>query len=140
MLHLIKLCVGCESVEQLEDWRAERRRFVTGLDGSFNVHRTRMYPRRAAEIVDAGSLYWVIKGQIQARQLIVGLVAGKDDEGRGFCDIVMDPNVVRTVSQPKRAFQGWRYLRPEDAPPDLPGDAEGADTALLAELSHLGLL
>lgn len=140
MIHLIKLCVGCKSVDQLEQWRAERRRFVTGLEGEFNVHRTRMMPKRAKEIEGQGSLYWVIGGQIRARQEVVGLVAGKDEDGRGYCDIVMRPEVVRTVMQPKRPFQGWRYLRSQDAPADLPEGVGADDAALVAELSQLGLI
>lgn len=140
MIHLIKLCVGCGSVSQLEQWRAERRRFDTGLEGAFNVHRTRMMPKRAKEIEGQGSLYWVIGGQIQARQQIVALVGGTDEEGRGYCDIVMRPEVVRTVLQPKRPFQGWRYLRAADAPADLPEGVDAKDEALVAELSHLGLI
>lgn len=140
MLNLIKLCVGCGSVEELVSWRAERRHFVSGLEGEFNVHRTRMMPKRAAEIAGKGSLYWVIAGKIQARQVIKALVPATDAEGKSCCDIVMDPGVVRTVPQPKRPFQGWRYLRPADVPLDLPGNGEGDEGPLLAELSHLGLL
>lgn len=106
-------------------------------------HTTRMMPTRAAEILDGGSLYWVVKGSVQCRQAITAIRPYTDAEGIGRCRLVLDPQVVRTEWQPRRAFQGWRYLKPEDAPADL-----GADRAALAEmppklrreLAELGLL
>lgn len=143
-LNLIKLCVGCESVEDLEAWIAERladsRRL--GLPEE-QYHTTRMVPTRGAEIVEGGSLYWVIKGSVQCRQLITEIRPFTDDDGIGRCHLVLDPTVVRTEWQPRRAFQGWRYLKTEDAPADLgKGKASLAELPpnLRRELAELGLL
>jgi hypothetical protein len=119
-LNLIKLCVGCDSVEDLEEWIAfrldERRRAGEPVE---QYHTTRMVPTRATEITDGGSLYWVVKGNVQCRQLITDIRPFTDDEGIGRCHLILDPQVVRTDWQPRRAFQGWRYLKPSDAPLDL---------------------
>ena len=119
MLHLIKLCVGVDSVEELEAWRAERRARGLGRPDGLNYHRTRMTPKRAAEIAGQGSLYWVIGGEIRGRQKIAGFEAAVREDGAPCCLILMEPGVIRTLPQPRQPFQGWRYLKPEDAPADL---------------------
>jgi hypothetical protein len=126
-LHLIKLCVGAKSVEDLEDWQAARmaERRAAGLDPR-PVHVTRMWPKRADEIVGKGSLFWVFRGQVLARQRIVAFQPVDEGDGVRRCGIVRDPAIIRTVPQPRRAFQGWRYLSAEDAPIDLPKGAEAA--------------
>jgi hypothetical protein len=144
-LHLIKLCVGVDSLEELTGWVADdlARQRGLGLEPQ-DTHVTRMMPKRIPEILDGGSLYWVIKGQIQARQRILDLqaVTGADNIQR--CRIVFEPEVVPTEWQPKRPFQGWRYLLEKDAPRDLSaiGGSGGDDLpdALKAELAELGLL
>ena len=101
-----------------------------------------MVPRRAAEIIGKGSLYWVTRGRIQSRQRIIDIRPFTDAQGIGRCDLVLDPELILTVPQPKRPFQGWRYFKPEDAPADL-GAADGSDAmpeAMRAELAELGLL
>ncbi|MCW5723884.1 MAG: DUF1489 domain-containing protein [Maricaulaceae bacterium] len=119
-LHLIKLCVGVDSIEELESWRdrrmAERR--ARG-EPELSRHVTRMTPKRAAEVLDGGSLYWVIRRVIQCRQRIVALEDVTGEDGVMRCAIVMEPEIIRTAPAPRRPFQGWRYLRAEDAPPDL---------------------
>jgi hypothetical protein len=140
-IHLIKLCVGCDSVDDLTEWIAEalarRRRAGKAAEHS---HVTRMVPRRAAELLDGGSLYWVIKGMVRVRQRLVGVRPFVDDDGVGRCRLVLDPAVVPTEWQPRRPFQGWRYLRPEDAPRDLrSGRRSDLPPALSAELAELGL-
>lgn len=119
-LHLIKLCVGVESVEDLEASR-DRRVAARAARGEPAVsrHVTRMTPKRQDEVLDGGSLYWVIKGAIQCRQRIVSLDEVFDADGTRRCAIVMDPEIVRTAPSPKRPFQGWRYLKASDAPMDL---------------------
>lgn len=141
MLHIVKLCVGVSSVEELEEWR-EIHAAQGGPYAPNHYHRTRMMPRRADQIAGQGSLYWVIGGAIRCRQLIVALQAETNHEGRSCCDIVMAPDITRTVPQPKRPFQGWRYLKSGDAPRDMPnhsGSAEG-DESLAEELAVLGLI
>ncbi len=143
-LHLVKLCVGCDSIEDLAAWidfrLAERR--AAGLVAE-QTHTTRMVPTRGTEITDGGSLYWVIKGNVQCRQLITEIRPFVDGEGIGRCHLVLDPVVVRTDWQPRRAFQGWRYLKPSDAPADI-GKGNSAlfemPPKLRRELADLGLL
>lgn len=138
-LHLIKLCVGIEAVEQLARWQ-DYRRAENGSE--FNHHLTRNFPRRADEILTTGgSLYWVIKGTILARQRIEAFEARENQEGERRCAIVLDPELVATAPRSHRPFQGWRYLKPENAPPDL-SDADGEELPphLAEELRELGLL
>src|SRR5579859_4456068 len=104
-LHLVKMCVGCDSVEDLRQWQENRR-----LRGEALFHRTRNMPRRAAEIVPGGSLYWIVKGEIRVRQRITALDPGVDGEGTRFCLIRLDLVLVETVRRPHRPMQGWRYL------------------------------
>ena len=143
-LNILKLCVGCESVEDLEEWIAEkleqRRRAGEPVE---HWHTTRMVPTRAAEITDGGSLYWVIKGSVQCRQRLLEVRPFVDDEGISRCRLILDPAVVRTEWQPRRAFQGWRYLKQKEAPADL-GKGRKAiaemPPKLRQELAELGLL
>ncbi|SDG79188.1 DUF1489 family protein [Pelagibacterium luteolum] len=139
-MHIIKLCVGVSSVEDLIAWRAERRAIGHGRADGFTVHRTRMMPKRAEEIVGTGSLYWVIGGAVRCRQAIVALDAATDHEGRSCCDIVLDPEIVRTVPYPRRPFQGWRYLDPNDCPPDLGASGDDLPDGMAKELAALGLI
>lgn len=143
-LHLIKLCVGAESIEDLREW-VSRKAAVAVAAGlaPHSYHTTRMVPKRVEELLDGGSLYWVIKGQVQARQRLTGIETFTDGEGIGRCNLILGPEVVETAYQPRRAFQGWRYLLDNEAPRDLA--ALGADTAelpleLRRELAELGLL
>lgn len=143
-LNLLKLCVGCDSVEDLEEWIAERldERRRAGQPAE-HWHTTRMVPARGAEIVGGGSLYWVIKASVQCRQRITEIRPFTDDQGIGRCRLMLDPEVVRTEWQPRRAFQGWRYLKPADAPRDLGKGRAGLaemPPKLRQELAALGLL
>jgi hypothetical protein len=143
MIHMIKLCVGVARLEELEGYRAERAHWW-GADYGENVHvhRTRTRPRRAAEMEGTSSIYWVISGVIRARQPILRLAEAVDEQGLACCDIIMSPDMVRTVPRPKGPFQGWRYLDSKDAPADLGagGFAEGGDLQLAEELARLGLI
>ncbi|MGE0499904.1 MAG: DUF1489 family protein [Rhizobiaceae bacterium] len=143
-LHLLKLCVGCDSVEDLEEWIAfrldERRR---AGEPEEHWHTTRMVPTRAAELLDGGSLYWVIKGSVQCRQRLTEIRPFVDDEGIGRCHLMLAPEVVRTDWQPRRAFQGWRYLKPAEAPADFGAGRRSVaemPPKLRQELATLGLL
>ncbi|MEZ5996365.1 MAG: DUF1489 domain-containing protein [Hyphomonadaceae bacterium] len=134
MIHIVKLCVGAESVEDLADFQKrqirKRKRAVCG---------TRMWPKREAEVLAGGSLYWVIKGVILVRQRIVEIAEVRDDHGLR-CGLWLDPELVRTSPQPRRAFQGWRYLEAKDAPDDLSDVKGGAELpeSLRRKLVELG--
>lgn len=116
-VNLIKLSVGTETPETLDVW--QRSRAAQTEDG-LPRHVTRMWPKREAEILNGGSIYWVIKGTIQCRQKILRLDEVMGSDGIRRCAIVLDPELHRTQTALKRPFQGWRYLKPEDTPPDLP--------------------
>lgn len=115
-INLIKLCVGAEQVEDLIHWQAQRA--AQNPDG-LPRHVTRMWPKRAADLLNGGSLYWVFKGVVLARQRILRLDEVVGEDGIIRCGIVLDPKVTRTQALPRRPFQGWRYLSPQDAPADL---------------------
>jgi hypothetical protein len=118
-VHLIKLCVGCDTVQELKVWQEERlRRLARERKVVELCHRTLQTPRRRDEVLDGGSLYWVIKGFILVRQRIIDLRPDTKDDGTACCGIVFDRELVTTRAHPRRAFQGWRYLDPADAPPD----------------------
>ena len=142
-LHLIKLCVGADCVEDLVAWQAERMRQASAEGREARpVHLTRMWPKRDAELVAGGSLYWVFRGLVLARQRIVSLSPREGADGIVRCAIALDPETVRVRPQPRRPFQGWRYLRAEDAPVDLAAVAAGSGLppGLVAELATIGVL
>ena len=141
-VHLVKLSVGTESVEGLAAWVKQRVERNAKSDwGKVHDHVTRMFPRRKDQLLDGGSIYWVIKGVVLARQKIVGLEEVQGHDGLSRCAILLDPPLIPTEAQPRRAFQGWRYLEPDDAPRDIKGDAAKATPpALRAKLAELGLL
>ncbi len=114
MLHLIKLSVGTKDVAHLQAWQAERAITHAPLR-----HRTRNRPKRRDELLDGGSIYWVIGGFIQARQRIADLIDDTMEDGSACVGIVLDPLLVPVAARAMKAFQGWRYLEPEAAPPDL---------------------
>ncbi|MHC8509722.1 MAG: DUF1489 family protein [Rhodospirillales bacterium] len=139
-LHLKKLCVGVDSIAELQAWRKKHAR-RKGLDAP-NVHVTRHAPRRAGEILDGGSLYWVIAGRMACRQEILEL-RPVTRGGAASCAIVMAPKLIEVRARDHRPFQGWRYLEGADAPKDLkPGETREADLPpeMARELRELGLL
>ena len=138
MIHVIKLAVGIKDPKHLERVQKDRAK-------ARGVTRTRRaYTRRKPVREDAGdgSLYWVIQGLIRCRQKILGFESELDQEGQPYCLFILDPKLVPVQPTPRRPFQGWRYLEPDDAPPDLkPGaKAEAPPEEMLAELKELGLL
>ena len=135
-VHLKKLSVGSQSLETLRAWQALRLAETGRL-----IHVTRNRPRRAEEILDGGSIYWIIKGVMSARQSIVDLAEVQRAAGQAACGLVLSPDLVATVPKKMRIFQGWRYLETKDAPADLidPVD-ESLPPALVAELRELGVL
>lgn len=140
LIHLVKLSVGSSSVEQIMTWQASRP--AQGPDG-LPRHITRMWPKRADEILNGGSIYWVVKGIIQCRQPILRLDEVTGSDGIRRCAVVLKPEITRTMTAPKRAFQGWRYLKPEDAPADLPSHRQSEDPLpadLNAALADIGVI
>ena len=145
-LHLIKLCVGEESIEGLAAWQAERlkARRKAGEKNPQLFHRTFQTPKRRAELLDGGSLYWVIKGLVQVRQPLLDLAEGSKDDGSPCCMLILKNELVPVRPTPRRAFQGWRYLDGDEAPEDLKRGAAGGIVAmppkLRKQLAELGLL
>ncbi|MDP5219526.1 DUF1489 domain-containing protein [Ruegeria sp. 2205SS24-7] len=139
-VNLIKLSVGSESVETLADWQQTR---AAQAEDGLPRHVTRMWPKREAEILNGGSIYWVIKGLVQCRQRILRLDEVMGSDGIRRCAIVLDPELHCTQSAQKRPFQGWRYLKPEDTPPDLPKTRQSEDALpddLNRALAEIGVL
>jgi hypothetical protein len=143
-LHIIKLCVGVDSIEHLTllDHEELKRRKREGETPEL-IFQTRQMPKRATEIVPGGSVYWVIKGVVQVRQPLVALRPSKTADGLSACDMVFAHKLIAVRPVPRRAFQGWRYLEAADAPPDLGGDAKAIariPEAMRRELVALGLI
>ena len=137
-LHLIKLAARATGVDDLVNWQS----YVRETHGDL-FHTTRMMPKRVNELLDDGSIYWVIKRKIRVRQNILDIQPFTDEAGIKRCHIFLDPELVATRQQARRPFQGWRYLPTTDAPEDMPMAAEGDDELpehLKAELMALGLL
>lgn len=144
-IHLIKLCVGCDTVEELELWQRERlAQMKRDRIKPELFHRTFQSPKRRDELLDGGSLYWVIKGVVQARQQLVDIREGLKDDGSPCALLMLDPVLVRVRPMPRRAFQGWRYLTADDAPADMKGgktdDVAAMPPKLRRQLAELGLI
>jgi hypothetical protein len=136
-LHLIKLAVGADNIEDMTSWQAARLKKAGEL-----LHVTRMVPKRADALLPKGSIYWVIKGMIRLRQRLVEIRPVQGQDGVARCALVLDPKLVPVRPTPRRAFQGWRYLTAADAPRDLPKGARARDMpeGLHETLNELGLL
>ncbi len=128
-VHLIKLCVGCDSPTELEAWQRQR------WQGEAPRHITRMWPKREAELLSGGSIYWVFKGVMLARQALCGLEEVRGEDGIARCALILDPKLIRVAATPRRPFQGWRYLSVTDAPADLP-EGRGTEPSLPTEIAN----
>ena len=143
-LNLVKLCVGCESIADLEGWIAEtsaERRRRKQVDEQ--IHTTRMMPKRVEDILEGGSLYWVIKGMIACRQTILDLRQVTGSDGISRCAIVLDQKVIPVEPRAMRPFQGWRYLEEKSARRDLKKVgkfSKDMPESMRRELAELGLL
>jgi hypothetical protein len=144
-VHIVKLCVGAESIEDLAVWQTSR----LAMDRQAGrkprlVHTTFQSPKRQDEVLDGGSLYWVIKGLVQVRQRIIGFDVGQKQDGSPCCLLVLDAALVPVRPVPRRPFQGWRYLNADDVPADLKGDGKDEIAEMpphvRKELAALGLL
>lgn len=138
-VNLLKLCVGADRVEDLIEWQDRRRAEAPSWQ---TQHVTRMWPKRETEVLNGGSLYWVFRGLVLARQRITGLEERRGADGVLRCAILLDPEVVRTEPQPRRPFQGWRYLDPAEAPRDLNLSRRREDALppeLAAALAEIGV-
>ncbi len=143
-LHLLKLSVGAESIKHLDAWimqrLAEKKRRKQPIE---HIHTTRMMPKRVEELLDGGSLYWVIRGQITARQKLLEVRPFVDSEGIGRCNLVLQPKLHAVMPAPRKPFQGWRYLLAHEAPDDLKagqGEVAAMPEELRRDLRELGLL
>lgn len=141
---MLKLCVGAEIIEDLAAWQQERlaEARAAGMPPML-VHVTRMWPKREGELLEGGSLYWVIRGNVLVRQRLLALEPRDGADGIRRCALVLDPTLVRTTPQPRRPFQGWRYLRSQDAPADLASFEAGKSplpASLLLDLAEIGVL
>ena len=140
-LHILKLLVGVEDVNHL----AQIQKIRLKREGVL-AHNTRNTPRKAIEILEGGSIYWVIKRFIRVRQRLVGIERGVNSEGKPSCALILDPNLVATELKEFRAFQGWRYLKSEESPADLIKQTGATETHkrlpddMAAELKSLGLI
>ena len=137
-VHLVKLCVGADDIGDLVSWQNHLQQTYGKV-----FHTTRMVPKREADLLEGGSIYWVIKRQIRVRQRIIDIEPFTDGQGIRRCHLHLDPELVHTRLQARRPFQGWRYLPPEEAPVDAPTNIEMHEDMpeeLKAELTELGLL
>jgi hypothetical protein len=144
-VHLIKLCVGCDTVQELKVWQEERlRRLARERKVVELCHRTLQTPRRRDEVLDGGSLYWVIKGLVQVRQPLLDIGEGTKEDGTPCCMLILKNELVAVRPVPRRAFQGWRYLDPDEAPEDLRDRSANGIGAmpqkLRKQLAELGLI
>lgn len=132
-VHIVKLCVGAQSVDDLAAWqRGHRTKYWKSVKRTCAYHTTRQRPRREQDVLNGGSIYWVIKGIIQVRQRIVGLENVKNEKGIPSCALLLEPKFIPVAPQPRRAFQGWRYLDVDDAPADI----SAATNAALKDMPH----
>jgi hypothetical protein len=136
-VHLIKLAVGVRDIAHLHALQKARAAQNPPLR-----HFTRNFPKRAGELLDGGSMYWVITGTILVRQRLLGIERDTESDGTACAALVLDPKLIRVEARPMRAFQGWRYLPPADAPADLTATSASADMPeeLRRQLAALGLL
>ncbi len=136
MLHLSKLAVGVRDIAELGRIQAERAASDPPLR-----HRTRHFPRRAAEILQGGSIYWVIGGAMVVRQAITAIRRDQAEDQTACTQLLLDPHLVPVCARLIKPFQGWRYLPGADAPADLPALARTAmPETLLRDLRALGLV
>lgn len=142
-VHLLRMAVGVESLAHLKQIQSERLRQTEGRNENGLYTFTRNFPKQVDDLIDGGSVYWVVKRFIRVRQEILGIEKRENDEGKSFCAIRIDPVLKRVVARRQKAFQGWRYLRPKDIPEDLQSSTFAANempSEMADELRELGLI
>jgi hypothetical protein len=144
-IHLVKIAVGIESVDHLREIQIERLRKAREKTRSADLrHLTRNFPKRAEEVLDNGSIYWIIKGYIRVRQRINGFGEAFDHNGKPRCALILDTNLVQTILLPHKPIQGWRYMEVDVAPADLTSAERKVEASIpqemADELRSLGLL
>ncbi len=145
-LHLLRTGVGIDSVRHIRERQRHYAIFLNdNSDERVGFIHTRFQPKKSNDILKTnGSVYWIIKGYIQCRQRIVGFEEDTEDDGKKFCRILLDPEVIRTESRRHRHIQGWRYLKENDAPKDMDtGIDDGIEDMpehMIKELQKLGLI
>lgn len=142
-LHLVKMAVGAESIEDIAEFQKQRRaKLKAELGKAILIHRTRNMPKREEEVLDGGSIYWIVKGFIRVRQRILGFEKRIGRDGRPDCEIRLAVQLVRTVPVAHKPIQGWRYMTAEDAPHDLTGKRGDNEMPpeMMMQLRELGLL
>ena len=140
-IHLRKLCVGAESIDDLSRYveRIVAQRRKAG-NAPLYQHTTRMWPKRETELMKDGSIYWIIKGMMCVRQTIAGFEEHLSADGVRYCRMLLEPDLIRVDPRPHRPFQGWRYLRPDEAPRDLSASEQTMEPELARDLAELGLI
>lgn len=142
-VNLLRTGVGVDSIDHLYELQEFRR---TSPDSNgFAFLTTRNTPTRANDLINGGSVYWIIRQQICVRQIIADIQTHKDEDGRSFCLVLLDPALILTNPVPHRHIQGWRYLAPEKAPADLRPfephqQTDDIDPRLAKDLAAAGLL
>ena len=134
-LHLIKLCVGVSSVDELIEWQTQKLKAIDGKRKKVLEHVTRQTPKQA-DALSGGSIYWVINGEIACRQKLLALEPTLKNN-IPHCRLVLDTQTLRVYPRPQRPFQGWRYLKADDAPTDI--EIISADNMNI-ELRRIGVL
>ena len=138
-VHLKKLCVGAKDVDELF-----RRQIFIREKYDETVHITRMHPKRYEELIDGGSIYWIFKGYIRARQNILNMSRYIGEDKINRCKILLSEEIMLTTPKKSRPFQGWRYLKNNDIPKDDivydPLSYDNSSEELISELSKLGLV
>ncbi|MEO0394190.1 MAG: DUF1489 domain-containing protein [Pseudomonadota bacterium] len=142
-VNILRTAVGIQSVEHLRQVQTRRRFTHEGQDATWAM--TRRKPVRASEIIHAqGSLYWIIQRSLCIRQAILDLPVEEGEEGKTYCRIIMDPELVPLQAVARKHMQGWRYLEPKDAPADMTaldtGKGDDLPPEMIAELRALGLM
>ena len=144
-INLMRPCVGIGSPEELYDFQKSHR-IERDKDGTpYTFFTTRNTPKRAEELINGGSVFWITKSAMRMRQSIINVETLLDEDGKKFCKISTDPEIMLVVPKSQKAFQGWRYLPAEKSPNDLhPLDPHHAqnqpDEKMAKELAELGLL